>query len=80
MRCGMRNPRGLKVRFYEACLIGLNKYLDLFPGAKMPNKIGLMELDEILINIMSNSWSKQAYVQVFGCGYITFKKAVNMFE
>ena len=29
---------------------------------------------------MPNIWSKQEYVQVFDCKYITFKKAVNMFE
>ena len=29
---------------------------------------------------MPNSWYKQAYVKGFGCEYITFKKAVNMFE
>ena len=29
---------------------------------------------------MTNSWSNQACVQGFGCGYILFKKAVNIFE
>ena len=29
---------------------------------------------------MPNKWSKQAYVQGFDCEYISFKKAVNMFE
>ena len=29
---------------------------------------------------MSNSWSKQAYVQVFDCESITFKKPFNVFE
>ena len=29
---------------------------------------------------MPNSWSKQAYVQGFDCGYIVFKSDVNMFE
>ena len=29
---------------------------------------------------MPNIWSKQAYVQGFGCEYISLKKAVNMFE
>ena len=33
-----------------------------------------------LLNITSNSWSKQACVQGFDCGTITFKEAVNMFE
>ena len=29
---------------------------------------------------MPNIWSKQAYVQVFYCNTISFKKALNMFE
>ena len=29
---------------------------------------------------MPNSWSKQSYVQVFDSEYISFLKAVNMFE
>ena len=29
---------------------------------------------------MPNRWSKQVYVQGFDCEYISFKKAVNMFE
>ena len=29
---------------------------------------------------MPTIWSKQAYVQGCYCGYISFKKAVNMFE
>ena len=29
---------------------------------------------------MPNSWSRQAYVQVFDCEYTNFKKSVNMFK
>ena len=29
---------------------------------------------------MSNSWSNQAYVQVFDCETISFENAANMFE
>ena len=39
-----------------------------------------MELNENLLNIMPNIWSKQDYVQVFECASITLKKYVNMFE
>ena len=75
----MRKPRGLKVRNYAARLIDLNEYLASFPGAKMTDKIGVTELNEGFLDSMPNSWSKQAYVQVFDCKYITFKKNVNMF-
>ena len=80
MRRGMRKPRGLKVRRYSYCLIDLNEYLDSFPGENMPDKIGLTELNQNLLFSMPNGWSKQAYVQGFDCKYITFKKAVYIFE
>ena len=76
----MKKPRGLKVRRYAECLIDLNGYLASFPGATFSEKIGATELDKNLSNSMPNSWSKQAYVQGFDCEYISFKKAVNMFE
>ena len=62
MRCGMRKPSGLKVRRYVACLIDLNEYLASFPGATFSDKIGVTELNEILLNSMPNSWSNTAYV------------------
>ena len=34
----------------------------------------------IFLNNITNSWSKQAHVQGFGCEPIHFKAAVNMFE
>ena len=46
----------------------------------MTDKISATKLNEILLNIMSNRWSKQAYLQGFGCESITLEKAVNMFE
>ena len=39
MRCGMRNPRSLKLKGYTTRMVGLNKCLDVFPGAKESNKI-----------------------------------------
>ena len=46
----------------------------------MTDKIGATKLNEILLNSMLNSWSKQACVQAFDCESITFKRVVNMFE
>ena len=80
MRCGMKIPRSLTVRRYAARLIDLNEYLASFPGATLTDKIGITELNEILLNIMPNSWYKHAYVQGFDSESITFRKAVNMFE
>ena len=37
------------------------------------------ELNAILLNIMPNSWSNQAYVQGFDCEPISFKTAANIF-
>ena len=76
----IRNPRGLKVRRHTASLIGLNNYLAVLPGEKISDKLFLTEINENLLNGMTNSWSKQANVQGFDCEYITFKAAFNMFE
>ena len=65
-------PRGLKVRRYANPFVDLNEYLDFFPGATLPLKIGVNELNDILINSLPNSWSKQAYVQGFDRDCITF--------
>ena len=80
MRHGTKNPRGLAVRHYAARLIDLNEHLASFLGAIFSGKIGITELNDILLNSMHNSWSKQAYVQGFECEYISFKKSVNIFE
>ena len=80
MRRCMKKPRSLKVRRYSAHLIHLNDYLASLTGATMTDKIGVTELNDILLKSMPNRWSKQAYVQVFDCESISFIKAVNMFE
>ena len=71
MRRGMRNPRRLKEWRYASCLTELNEYLDSFPGEKLTDKIGMKDLSGNLLNIMPNSWSKQAYVQGFDFESIT---------
>ena len=40
----------------------------------------MTELNEILLNIINNTWINQSYVQGFYCESITFKEAVNMFK
>ena len=46
----------------------------------MTDKIGVTELNEILLNSMPNRWSKKAYVHGFDYESIYFKKDVNMFD
>ena len=58
MRLGTRKPCGFKVRCYATILIDLNDYLDYLSGDKLSGKIGVTELNEILLNSMPNSWSK----------------------
>ena len=72
MRRRMSNPRVLNVRHYADILIGLNDYLAAFLGAKVIRNIGEMALNEIPLEITSNGWSKQAYVQSFYCENVTF--------
>ena len=59
--------------------IDLNEYFASFPGVKLTDKIGMTELNRILLNSMPNSWIKQAYVQGFDFDYITFKKSFDTF-
>ena len=66
-------PQSLKVRRYAACKIYLNHYLASFPGATMADKIGVNEINGIVLKIMHNSWYNQACVQCFDCGSFFFK-------
>ena len=68
----MKKPRSLKLRYYAARLIDLNEYLASFPGANMTDKIGVTEINDILLNSMPKSWYKQAYLQGFDCESISF--------
>ena len=74
-----KKPRILTVRPYRGRLIDLHEYLASVLGETLTDKIGLTDLNEILLKSMPNSWSKQAYLQGFDCETITFKKSVNMF-
>ena len=65
---------------YAALIIDLNEYLESFPGATLNHKIGVTELNKILLNSMPNIWSRQAHLQGFDCESITFIKYSNMFE
>ena len=78
-RC-LKNTRSLKVRRYAAPLIDLNEHLSSFPGATMAEKMGVTDLNKILLNSIPNSWSKQDYIQGFDCDTISFKESVNIFE
>ena len=59
MRRGIKKPRSLTVRRYAARLIYLNEYLASFPGANLTDKIGVTDLNEILLNSTHNRWYKQ---------------------
>ena len=72
IHCEIRKPQRLKLRRYMDRLIDLNKYLASLPGSKLTDKIGIMELNESLSNIMPNGWSKQVYVQGFYSESITW--------
>ena len=56
------------------------KKFGFFPGVILADKISVIEMNEIVLNIMHNSRWKKSYVQGFDCKYISFKKYVNMFE
>ena len=65
-------PRSLKVRRYAARLIDLNKYVASFLGATLDDKMDVTKSNDILLNITTNSWYRQAYVQGFDLKSILF--------
>ena len=65
---------------YAKRLLDLNEYLASFLGATMDDKIGVTEINEIILKSIPKIWYRQEYVKGFDCEYIYFKKAVNMFE
>ena len=80
MRRGMRKPHSLILRRYADRLVDLKNYLASFPGGTLSDNIEENSLDIIMLNIMPNSWSKQAYIQGFYCELISLKKYVNTFD
>ena len=58
----------------------LEQVLGFPPWGYIVWKIGVTELNEILLNSMPTSWSKQAYVQGFDGESILLKKEVKKFE
>ena len=80
MRHGMKKTRSLTVIRYAACLIDLNACLTSFPGETLTDNIGVTEINKILLNIISNIWSKHVYVQGFDCESITLENSVNIFK
>ena len=52
----------------------------MLPGANASDKKIETELNEILLNSIPKSWSRQAYKQEFDCESIIFVKAANMFD
>ena len=74
MRHGMSKLYCLKLRCYADRMIDINDYLSIFFGSKTSDKNCEMELDQFLLDIMPNGWSRQADVQGFDCETITLKK------
>ena len=79
MRQGTKNPRSLKERNYADRTIDIKEYLSVFLGEKSSDKICEMQLNEILLNSVPNTWIRHSYVQWFDCETITLKE-LNMFE
>ena len=49
-------------------------------GGTLADKNDVTELNDNILNSMTNRWSKQTYGQGFDCKYTSFNKYVNMFE
>ena len=57
----------------------INESFDIFPGSKASRNIGKMELNEIILHIMPNGWSRQVYMQGFWF-WVCLKQDINTFE
>ena len=55
MRHRMKKPHRLKLICYSDRMIDINEYLSVFPETKASDNICEMELNEILLNRMSNN-------------------------
>ena len=55
----------MTIRRHAVCLIDLNDYLASFPKATLTDKIGVTEVNEIILNSMPSICSRQAYIQGF---------------
>ena len=75
MRRGMRKPHGLKVRQYSDRLIGLNWYLDSFPGATLSRKTGVTELNEFFLIVGLIVGSSKHICRGFSASLILFKSS-----
>ena len=75
MRCKRKSARcagdWVIRRRYADSMININEHLDALPVAKESEKNSETELNEIILNSMTNVLSKKAYVQGFDCEYIT---------
>ena len=78
MRYGMREPCSLNGRSYAARVIDLNECLSLFPGENGGGKTYETELNEILLNSIPKSWSRQVYALGFDHETITLKKCEHV--
>ena len=56
MRHGIKKQCGLKVGRYAAHKIDPNYHLAVFSGENITDNVCMTELDEILLNILPNSW------------------------
>ena len=74
MRRIMTNPCELKVRCYAAYIVDLNEYLSILTGGKAGEKFGEFELNEIILNSITDGWSKQEYSKGFDFETIKLKK------
>ena len=79
MHFGMRKICKLKLRRYAERMVEINERF-IFPGSKESEKIRENQLNEILLQIISNGWISQVYAQGFYFEYVTFKQVINMFD
>ena len=76
----MRKPQDIQLKRSSAQLTELNNYLPRFPGSRNSKKMGLEELNEILLQSVPSSWARQAYIWGWDFKGRTYKDTCDMFE
>ena len=76
----MRKPRYILFKRFSARLSELNNYFPLFPISSTAKKMDPEELNDILLQNVSNSWAGQSYIQEWYFKGRSYKETCNMFE
>ena len=80
MRRYMQKPLTVPFKIFTARLAELNNYLSVFPRSNEIKNMDKADINNILLLVVHNVWSKKSYLQVCGFEGKTYKDTCNMFK